>query len=41
MNERGRPAERSPGIILVTGGTGTLGRPVLRLASFFRPWFKR
>jgi len=21
--------------------TGTLGRPVLRLASFFRPWFKR
>jgi hypothetical protein len=23
------------------GAAGTLGRPVLRLASFFRPWFKR
>src|SRR5436190_15971400 len=29
MNERGRPAERSAGIILVTGGTGTLGRPLV------------
>src|SRR5436190_750371 len=38
MNERGRPAERSAGIILVTGGTGTLGRPlVARLREAGRP----